>query len=71
MVRFSTRFHAAHVLFGLMILTYVLTLPRLGPALESPFLPYQTVALYWHFVDIVWIFVVLMLYVVPNVVAHG
>jgi heme/copper-type cytochrome/quinol oxidase subunit 3 len=24
------------------------------------------VALYWHFVDLVWIFIVVLLYIVPN-----
>jgi heme/copper-type cytochrome/quinol oxidase subunit 3 len=29
------------------------------------------VSLYWHFVDIVWIFIVLILYVIPHFTAHG
>lgn len=66
-----TTFHAAHLILGLLMLTYVLFLPRYAPALESPFRPYQTVALYWHFVDFVWIFIVLILYIIPNLMVHG
>ncbi|MBV9760027.1 MAG: heme-copper oxidase subunit III [Acidobacteriaceae bacterium] len=66
-----TSFHAAHVIVGLLMLAYVLVLPRYAPARETPFRPYETVALYWHFVDVVWILVVLVLYVIPNMIAHG
>jgi heme/copper-type cytochrome/quinol oxidase subunit 3 len=66
-----TSFHAAHVIVGLLMLAYVLVLPRYAPARESPFRPYEAVALYWHFVDVVWILVVLILYVIPNLIAHG
>lgn len=66
-----TSFHAAHLIVGLLILAYVLVLPRYGPVLESPFRPYQTGALYWHFVDVVWVFIVLILYVIPNLMVHG
>jgi cytochrome c oxidase subunit 3 len=65
-----TTFHAAHVIVGLMLLSYVAFLPRYGP-LAAPFRPYKVVSLYWHFVDIVWIFIVLILYVIPHFTAHG
>jgi cytochrome c oxidase subunit III len=66
-----TSFHAAHVILGLLMLAFVLVLPRYAPARETPFRPYETVALYWHFVDVVWVFIVLILYVIPNLIAHG
>lgn len=66
-----TTFHAAHLILGLLMLAYVALLPRWEPALESPFRPYQTAALYWHFVDFVWIFIVLILYAIPNLIVHG
>lgn len=59
-------FHAAHVIVGLLILVYVLFLPRYAPAAESPYRPYHVAAMYWHFVDVVWIFVVGILYVGPH-----
>ncbi len=61
-----TSFHATHVIVGLLLLAYVGILPRYGPTLAPPYRPYHTVALYWHFVDFVWIFIVGLLYVAPN-----
>ena len=61
-----TSFHAAHVIVGLLILAYVLILPRLEPTRDPPHRPFHNAAMYWHFVDIVWIFVVALLYVLPN-----
>jgi heme/copper-type cytochrome/quinol oxidase subunit 3 len=63
-----TSLHAAHVIVGLLLLMYVGILPRphYGPTSRSPHNPYKTVAIYWHFVDFVWIFIVLLLYVVPH-----
>lgn len=66
-----TTFHAAHLIVGLLMLAYVLVLPRYAPTGGSPFRPYETVALYWHFVDFVWILIVLILYLIPNLIAHG
>lgn len=62
-----TSFHAAHVIVGLVILFYVLILPRLEPVDRPPHRPYHNAALYWHFVDIVWICVVAFLYIAPNI----
>lgn len=62
----TTSLHAAHVIVGLLLLAYVGVLPRYGRTLRTPHKPYETVALYWHFVDVVWIFIVALLYVIPN-----
>jgi heme/copper-type cytochrome/quinol oxidase subunit 3 len=61
-----TTLHAAHLVVGLLMLAYVGVLPRYGDTLGTPHRVYQTVAVYWHFVDLVWIFIVLLLYVVPH-----
>lgn len=68
-----TSLHAAHVIFGLMMLMYLGVMPHWGRTLRTPHKPYETIAIYWHFVDIVWIFIVLMLYVIPNLqrMHHG
>lgn len=66
-----TTLHAAHVIVGLLLLGYVLVLPRYGPAPEPPHHPYAAVALYWHFVDVVWIFVVIILYLIPHGIVYG
>jgi heme/copper-type cytochrome/quinol oxidase subunit 3 len=64
-----TSFHALHVLVGILLLGFVSVLPKYGPTVAPPYRPYRVVALYWHFVDLVWIFIVVLLYVVPNVQA--
>jgi cytochrome c oxidase subunit 3 len=61
-----TTFHAAHVVMGILMLSYLGILPNYGPTKTPPHRPYRVVALYWHFVDVVWVFVVLLLYLIPN-----
>jgi heme/copper-type cytochrome/quinol oxidase subunit 3 len=62
-----TSFHAAHVLLGLAMLIYVLALPEIGHGRKPPHRPLHNASLYWHFVDVVWVFIVSLLYIVPNV----
>jgi heme/copper-type cytochrome/quinol oxidase subunit 3 len=64
-----TTLHAAHVIVGLLMLCFVGVLPRYGKTAGSPHRIYKTVGLYWHFVDAVWIIIVLLLYVIPNIQA--
>lgn len=66
-----TTFHAAHVIMGLLMLGYLSVLPDYGPTLLPPHRPYRVVALYWHFVDVIWLFVVLLLYVIPHFQVYG
>ncbi len=59
-----TGFHALHVLGGLVVFVIILLMAlggRLTP-LHEPMLEYT--GLYWHFVDIVWIFLFPLLYLV-------
>src|SRR5262249_54781705 len=59
-----TGFHALHVLGGLVIFVFILLMGlmnRLGPQHET-FI--ELTGLYWHFVDIVWIFLFPLLYLV-------
>jgi cytochrome c oxidase subunit III len=62
-----TTLHALHVIAGLLMLCFVGILPRYGSTIGTPHRVYSTVALYWHFVDVVWILIVALLYIVPNV----
>jgi heme/copper-type cytochrome/quinol oxidase subunit 3 len=61
-----TSFHGAHVVLGLLMLSYVLVLPEIGPAEKPPHHALHNAGLYWHFVDAVWVVIVTWLYVVPN-----
>jgi cytochrome c oxidase subunit 3 len=59
-----TGFHAIHVLGGLVVFGIYLVLAfvgKFGPASE---LSIELTGLYWHFVDIVWIFLFPLLYLV-------
>ncbi len=59
-----TGLHAAHMLFGLSAIAWLLWLNhrrRLSPERDAPV---GMVALYWHFVDCVWIFLYPLLYLV-------
>jgi cytochrome c oxidase subunit 3 len=59
-----TGFHALHVFGGLVVFTIILLLAlrrRLGRQHESMI---ELTGLYWHFVDIVWIFLFPLLYLV-------
>ncbi len=62
-----TTFHVAHVCLGLCMLIFALITPKLEPRQWPPYRPYHNAALYWHFVDFVWIFIVTFLYVAPNI----
>ncbi len=59
-----TGFHALHVIGGLVIFVVILTMglrKKLGHQHESML---ELTGLYWHFVDIVWIFLFPLLYLV-------
>jgi heme/copper-type cytochrome/quinol oxidase subunit 3 len=60
-----TSFHGLHVVAGLLMLIFVACLPSLAPS-KSPHRPLHNAALYWHFVDVVWILVVALLYLLPH-----
>ena len=66
-----TTLHAAHVVAGLLLLAFVGVLPRFGETRGTPHQAYETIAMYWHFVDVVWILVVLLLYIIPNIQGHA
>ncbi len=61
-----TGFHGLHVFIGLIILSIVLILAFLGDFKNPSSNVISTVAIYWHFVDIVWIFVFTVVYVLPH-----
>jgi heme/copper-type cytochrome/quinol oxidase subunit 3 len=48
------------------MLAYVLTLPRYEPVDRPPHRPFHNAALYWHFVDFIWIWIIIFLYIGPN-----
>ena len=58
-----TGFHGAHVLGGLVLLTLILYRASRGQFDSRNHVGPAAVTLYWHFVDVVWIFLFIILYV--------
>jgi cytochrome c oxidase subunit 3 len=62
-----TGFHGAHVVGGLLMNLWAQLRAGRGHFTKSDHVPIQTIAMYWHFVDIVWVFVFLTLYLSPSI----
>lgn len=61
-----TGFHGFHVLIGLIILTIILIMAFIGDFNKPSSNVIGTVGIYWHFVDIVWMVVFMVVYVLPR-----
>lgn len=59
-----TGMHALHMIIGLGLLTYLVVKSLRGRFSSSYHTPVELIGLYWHFVDIVWIFLFPLLYLV-------
>ena len=59
-----TGIHAVHMIIGMGLLTYLLLRARRGAFTRAWSTPVELVGLYWHFVDIVWIFLFPLLYLI-------
>jgi cytochrome c oxidase subunit 3 len=60
-----TGFHAIHVIIGLlslMILLFLLVFKSTREKAETAIMP---IAMYWHFVDVIWVFVFFVIYLLP------
>jgi len=65
-----TGMHAIHMIIGAGLLTFLLIFSikgRYGPEYHSPV---EVIGLYWHFVDIVWIFLFPLLYLLGRHLEH-
>ena len=59
-----TGLHALHMVIGLGILTTLVVMARRGRFTPEYSTPVEVSGLYWHFVDIVWIFLFPLLYLI-------
>ncbi len=57
-----TAFHGLHVTIGIIAVITMAVLAHRGHFSSTYYAPVDVLALYWHFVDIVWIFLLPMLY---------
>ncbi|MDP9021216.1 MAG: cytochrome c oxidase subunit 3 [Actinomycetota bacterium] len=60
-----TSFHGIHVTVGILFLLGLYTLSRLGRLPMEDDIRVDMIALYWHFVDIVWIVIFTFVYLIP------
>jgi len=63
-----TGMHALHMIIGIGILSVILRMAIRGEFSKEWHIPVEIFGLYWHFVDIVWIFLFPLLYLVHR---HG
>lgn len=61
-----TGFHGAHVTLGIVMLVTLAILSAKGRLPQSRSETVELVGLYWHFVDVVWILIFTIVYLVPT-----
>jgi len=61
---FMTALHALHMIIGLGIMTVLVIMAWRGKFSAQYYAPVEISGLYWHFVDIVWIFLFPLLYLI-------
>ena len=67
-----TGLHALHMIIGLGIMTWLTWKAFRGTFTADYYAPVEITGLYWHFVDIVWIFLFPLLYLLGrHFIAHG
>jgi cytochrome c oxidase subunit 3 len=59
-----TGLHASHMIIGLGLMTFLLVQSARGKYSPEWYTPVEICGLYWHFVDIVWIFLFPLLYLI-------
>ena len=61
-----TGFHGAHVTIGVLMLLSLATLSARGRLPQERSETVELVGLYWHFVDVVWIVIFTLVYLIPS-----
>jgi len=61
---FMTGVHATHMLVGLGLFAYLIIMARRGEYTPTHHQGVEIIGLYWHFVDLVWIFLFPLLYLI-------
>ncbi len=66
-----TGMHALHMIIGAGILLWLLYWAHKGLYTPDYFTPVENFGLYWHFVDIIWIYLFPLLYLINRHIGHG
>ncbi|MEL6258320.1 MAG: cytochrome c oxidase subunit 3 [Pseudomonadota bacterium] len=64
----ATGFHGAHVVIGTIFLAVCLLRLMAGGMSKEKHLGFEFAAWYWHFVDVVWLFLFAFVYVAPHLI---
>lgn len=59
-----TGLHGIHVIIGIGLMVYLVLKARAGAYTSSYYTPVEITALYWHLVDLIWIFLFPLLYLI-------
>jgi cytochrome c oxidase subunit 3 len=62
----ATGFHGLHVIIGTIFLTVCLFRAIAGQFTPDRHFGFEAAAWYWHFVDVVWLFLFACIYVLGN-----
>jgi cytochrome c oxidase subunit 3 len=57
-----TGLHAVHLIIGIGLLVWLIVRAWRGSLTPAHYIPVEVVGLYWHFVDVIWIFLLPLLY---------
>lgn len=60
----ATGLHALHVIIGIGVLYWIMRRAQKGEFDSEHYMPVENVGLYWHLVDLIWIFLFPLLYLV-------
>ena len=61
-----TGFHGLHVFIGILLLLSLYTLSLTGKVKPNQDLKTEMIGLYWHFVDIIWVVIFTVVYLIPE-----
>ena len=61
-----TGFHGAHVTVGILMLLLLTGMSLAGRVPQAEARKVELIGLYWHFVDIIWIIIFTVVYLIPN-----
>ena len=61
-----TGFHGTHVGIGILMLLGLVGMSLAEKLPDDPAFPVEMIGLYWHFVDVVWIVIFTVVYLIPR-----
>ena len=62
-----TGFHGVHVFVGILLLLSLYSLSLTGKVKKDQDLKTEMIGLYWHFVDIIWVVIFTVVYLIPEI----